>query len=123
MNRRRFVTASALLPFAARAAILNGEAARVKRQAGATATGKPNYDRYRLTRDRVLEGARPVMSQIRLIETELPLRPMYQGGSDFSRVMQFLAGLNYWLVSLEPNTMDPHTEHIVEVNALFARAD
>ena len=73
--------------------------------------------------ERVLEGASPVISRIRLIETELPLRPMYRGGSDFCRVMNYLADLNYWLVSLEPNTMDPETGHIVEVNALFARGN
>jgi FkbM family methyltransferase len=73
--------------------------------------------------EHVLAGARSVISQIKLIETELPLRPMYQGGSSFSGVSNYLSQLNYWLVSLEANTWDPRTEHIVEVNAMFARED
>src|SRR5947207_6347440 len=68
MNRRRFVTASAALPFAVRALMLDGPAARAERPTAVGATGKPNLDRYQLTRDRVLAGSRPAYTQEFLLE-------------------------------------------------------
>ena len=68
MNRRRFVTASAALPFAVRTLMLDAPAVRAERPTGEAAPGRPNLDRYQLTRDRVLSGARPAYTQEFLLE-------------------------------------------------------
>ena len=68
MNRRRFVTASAALPCAVRALVLDAPAARAEQPAAEVATGKPNLDRYQLTRDRVLHGTRPAYTAEFLLE-------------------------------------------------------
>jgi DUF1680 family protein len=64
MNRRKFLAASAALPFAARAT-LNAQAARAERS---TPGGSSNLDRYHLTLNRVLHGALPAYTQEFLLE-------------------------------------------------------
>jgi DUF1680 family protein len=68
MNRRRFVAASAALPFAVRAFTLDEPAARAESPTAEAAPGRPNLDRYHLTRDRILNGARPAYTQEFLLE-------------------------------------------------------
>jgi DUF1680 family protein len=70
MNRRKFLRISAALPFAARTSIVESESTvqgkeQARRDAGGTRepVGQPNLNRYRLTRNRVLEGARSAYSQ------------------------------------------------------------
>ena len=71
MNRRKFLAASAALPFAAHSAILHPEPAGSSETAthphGET-SGRPNSDRYHLSLDRVLHGPQPVYSQAFLLE-------------------------------------------------------
>ncbi len=67
MNRRKFLAASASLPFAARVP-LDSQPARTARESGAPASGQPNLDRYHLTLHRVLESARPAYTQPFLLE-------------------------------------------------------
>jgi DUF1680 family protein len=68
MNRRNFLVASAAIPFAAHAALSGERPAHSDREKSPIATASPNLDRYRLTRDRVLHGARPAYSQEFLLE-------------------------------------------------------
>src|SRR3954469_9560233 len=68
MNRRTFVTASAALPFAMRTLMLDGPEAHAESPTGEPAPGRPNLDRYQLTRDRVLNGARPAYTKEFLLE-------------------------------------------------------
>ena len=58
MNRRKFLAASAALPFAARA-VLDAQTARSERQTAAD----NKSDRYHLTLNRVLRGAQPAYTQ------------------------------------------------------------
>ena len=66
MNRRKFLAVSAALPFAARAALNNAQAAHSERQTGAAVETKP--DRYHLTLNRVLHGAQPAYTQEFLLQ-------------------------------------------------------
>jgi FkbM family methyltransferase len=68
-----------------------------------------------------LHGAGSLLTHTPLIEAELALVPMYDHGSNFPDVFEFLTQLGYRLVSLEANTIDPRTQHVVEVNAIFTR--
>jgi DUF1680 family protein len=73
MNRRKFLATSAALPFAARAAIAHPAGAaeqtgRPHTEAAAIASGRPNFDRYHLTLNRVLERPQPAYSQPFLLE-------------------------------------------------------
>ncbi len=72
MNRRKFLAASAALPLAAHSAILHPEPAGSNEPTtharGDTASGRPNFDRYHLTLNRVLERPQPAYSQPFLLE-------------------------------------------------------
>src|SRR5579859_1918334 len=69
MNRRRFLATSAALPFAAQtAAMAAGMDEPTSHVRGEVASGRPNFDRYHLTLDRVLHGPQPVYSQPFLLE-------------------------------------------------------
>ena len=71
MNRRKFLAASAALPFAVRASAL-GEQAEPAQPAHpeklSDSAGRPNFDRYHLTLNRVLEGAQPAYTHEFLLE-------------------------------------------------------
>lgn len=73
MNRRKFVTASAVLPFAAKSALLDDQSAgaetahRASQPPGGS-TGTPNHDRYQLTLKRVLHGSQPAYTQEFLLD-------------------------------------------------------
>lgn len=73
MNRRRFLAASAALPFAAHTVLLDGQPAHSgtapgENQAAGAPAGRPNLDRYHLTLQRVLHGAEPAYTQQFLLE-------------------------------------------------------
>ena len=72
MNRRKFLAASAALPLAAHSAILHPEPAGSNEPTtharGDTASGRPNFDRYHLTLNRVLQRPQPAYSQPFLLE-------------------------------------------------------
>ena len=67
MNRRKFLAASAALPWAARAT-LESQPTRSGRETPAAASGQPYLDRYHLTLHRVLESARPKYTQEFVLE-------------------------------------------------------
>jgi DUF1680 family protein len=72
MNRRKFLAASVALPFAVRAAATDGQTARAEtahaERDTAVSAGRPGFDRYHLTLERVLHGARPAYTQEFLLE-------------------------------------------------------
>lgn len=73
MNRRKFISASAAVPFAVRASLLDAQQAQpgtthAERPSSAASAGTPNADRYHLTLNRVLHGARPAYSSGFLLE-------------------------------------------------------
>jgi FkbM family methyltransferase len=68
-----------------------------------------------------LRGAEASMRRIELIEVEQALVPMYRGAPTLAELFAFLDAHAFRLVSIEPNTLDPRTSHVIEVNALFAR--
>jgi DUF1680 family protein len=77
MNRRNFLAKSAALPFAARAAIFEAQTAAPrpldktqpqKQTPGSATSGKPNFDRYHFTLDRVLRGKNPAYTSEFLLE-------------------------------------------------------
>jgi DUF1680 family protein len=68
MNRRKFIAASAAFPFAAHAGMADAQAGHIQHESRIAGLDRPLFDRYQLTRLRVLEGARPVYSQEFLLE-------------------------------------------------------
>lgn len=72
MNRRKFLAASAALPFAAHSAIMHTESDVPDKTTSSThgdaGAGRPNFDRYHLTLNRVLERPQPAYSQPFLLE-------------------------------------------------------
>lgn len=68
-----------------------------------------------------LRGAEASLRRIELVEAEQALVPMYRGAPTLAELLDFMAAHDFRMVSMEPNTLDPQTSHVIEVNVLFAR--
>ncbi len=69
-----------------------------------------------------LRGAQQSLGSIELVEAEQSLIPLYVGDPSLTDLLGFLAQRGFGLISIEPNTLDPRSNHVVEINAMFARA-
>lgn len=75
------------------------------------------YEKY------VLEGAKKVLKQTRVIELELSLLPVYEGGVTFIEMFDYLKRNDFCMVSIEPVFSDPKTGEILQVDSIFIRQD
>lgn len=97
-------------------------AAALLREHGAEATApmlKLDVQGAELT---ALEGAGEALGSFAALEVELALTPLYAKQPPAHELMAWLAARGFRPVGVSPNTIDPRTGHLIEVDALFARA-
>ncbi len=68
-----------------------------------------------------LRGAQASLATLALVEVEQSLLPLYEGDPTFEQLLEFMRSRRFRVVSIEPNTLDPRSHHVIEVNAMFAR--
>ncbi len=71
----------------------------------------------------VLEGAGDFLARVVAIETELSLLALYHGQPEWREVVDALEGYGYALFALEPGYSDWDSGRLVEMDAMFVRAD
>jgi FkbM family methyltransferase len=69
----------------------------------------------------VLRGATSVLAQVRAIECELSLVPLYEGQLLLPQMLALLDSLGFQPVSFNPFFLDPVSGHCLQVDCLFAR--
>ncbi|MBE9046128.1 FkbM family methyltransferase [Pleurocapsales cyanobacterium LEGE 10410] len=69
----------------------------------------------------VLEGATKILPQIKGIEIELSLVPLYQGQPLFQEMLDLLDGLGYELYAVIPGLADPKTGRLLQMDGIFFR--
>lgn len=69
----------------------------------------------------VLQGAEKVLRQTHVIELELSLTPMYESGTLMYEMLDYLAGIGFNLVSLEPAFIDPKKGIMLQVDGIFVK--
>lgn len=69
-----------------------------------------------------LEGTGPSLDRFEVIEVELALTPLYAGQPEAHEMMAWLAARGLRPVGVAPNTIDPRTGDLLELDALFARS-
>lgn len=67
----------------------------------------------------VLRGAKALISEIAVIENELSLIQLYEGQALYREVIDYLDGLGFGLVSLEPGFSDPRTGYLLQMDGIF----
>jgi FkbM family methyltransferase len=70
----------------------------------------------------VLRGAEEVLARAELLEAELSLVPLYRGGPLYREVLDHIERRGFELVSVEGITEEPETGHMLQVDAVLARA-
>jgi len=71
----------------------------------------------------VVEGARGILSRVRVLQLELSLAPLYDGEIGFFDMVQKLKGMDYELFSLIPAFTDARNGRMLALDAIFIRAD
>tara|TARA_B100001964_G_scaffold242022_1_gene315779 strand:- start:1117 stop:1842 length:726 start_codon:yes stop_codon:yes gene_type:complete len=69
----------------------------------------------------VLIGAGDALKEIKLIQIEASLRPLYDSAFLADEAIQFLRGHSFEPVSFEPGFADPVTGHQLQANIIFKR--
>ncbi len=69
----------------------------------------------------VLKGADRIFDQVQVIELELSLTPLYQGGPLFIDMIKHMETLGFMMVSLTPVFSDPQTDQLLQVDGIFKR--
>jgi FkbM family methyltransferase len=68
-----------------------------------------------------LRGAEQLLENCDLVEVELSLQKLYQGGADWREVVDHLTQRNFVLVNLERVHHDRRTGDLLQINGLFRR--
>ena len=69
--------------------------------------------------DKVLNGATEVLKDIKLIQLELSLIPLYEGSKTIEWMMPFLESKNFQPLFFLPGYIDRNTGEIQQLEALF----
>lgn len=69
----------------------------------------------------VLKGATEILDQVEIVQTELSLLPLYDGGPLLDSVVRHLDERRFALLGLAPAFVDPTTGALLQVDGLFAR--
>ena len=70
---------------------------------------------------RALSGAEASLRRILVVEMELSLVPLYEGGALMREALDRLDAAGYDLVGLEPGFSDPSSGRLLQADGLFAR--
>lgn len=70
-----------------------------------------------------LEGGRAALERVELVEVELALEELYEGQLSADETSAWLGSRGFRTVAMAPNTIDPSTGHVLEVDVLFARSE
>jgi FkbM family methyltransferase len=68
-----------------------------------------------------LAGAEGILAEVRLVECELSIVPLYHDQPLYRDMIDLLDGLGFSLASLSEGLMDPATGHVMQVDAIFVR--
>lgn len=69
----------------------------------------------------VLDGAAGLLPQARVLEIEMALVPLYEGGSSIYNLLPRLHDLGYQALTIEPGFVDPSTGQTLDVDVLLVR--
>lgn len=69
----------------------------------------------------VLEGAQALMPQIRVVQLELSLLPLYEGQWLLDDFLPYMKGIGFRLWSLSEVFVDPRTGRLLQVDGVFVR--
>ncbi len=70
---------------------------------------------------KILSGAGASVEQIVGLQVEMSLTPLYEGEMLLPEMVNFVAGMGYSLMSLEPGFSDQETGRLLQVDGLFFR--
>jgi len=71
--------------------------------------------------DKVIKGAKNSLAQIRLVQMEMSLVPLYKGELLFLELFNQMSEKGYGLISLEPGFSDAKTGQLLQVDGIFQR--
>jgi len=69
----------------------------------------------------VLLGAESVLTQIKVIQLEISLQPLYDQGMELEETLAYFAAKGYELVGMEPGFYNKQTGHQLQVDGIFVR--
>lgn len=69
----------------------------------------------------VLLGATNALSRVVVVQVELSLIPLYDGGPVFSEMVAFIESLGFEMFSLVPGFIDARTGRLLQVDGFFVR--
>jgi FkbM family methyltransferase len=69
----------------------------------------------------VLKGLQRFNSQVKFLQTEISVLPLYERMSHYTEAIRFTEELGFRLVSLVPVVRDDSTGHVIEFDALWSR--
>jgi len=69
----------------------------------------------------VLLGAEPTLAQIKVIQLEISLQPLYDQGMELEETLAYFAKKGYELVGMEPGFYNKETGHQLQVDGIFVR--
>ena len=67
----------------------------------------------------VLEGATGILPQVKGIQLEMSLVPLYQGELLFREMLDYMNNLGYSLHWLKPTITDPNTGQMLQLDGIF----
>lgn len=70
----------------------------------------------------VLSGARACLRELRGLQLELSLVPLYQGGPTYEEMVPYITGLGFQLMGVEPGFYEKHTGRLLQMDGIFYRA-
>lgn len=67
----------------------------------------------------VLEGAKEILSQVKGIQLEMSLVPLYQGELLFTEMLDYMKHLGYSIYLLKPGFTDSNTGQMLQLDGIF----
>jgi len=69
----------------------------------------------------VVAGAKATLERTAVVQSELSLRPLYEGQTDYLELCRLLRDVGLHLIHIEEGLQEPGTGHLLQIDALFAR--
>ncbi len=71
----------------------------------------------------VLRGAGERLADTRVVQSELSLKPLYEGGASWTAVVEWLSDRGFSLAGVEPGFEDPASGRMFQFDGIFVRGD